>query len=55
MTSLISTSLDWMGVNEILSSTLGELFLPIAEKVLDIVLFFSSIVDRMGVINLNYL
>lgn len=37
-TGLIKTSLEWMGVTELLSTTLGILFLPLAEWFLEIVL-----------------
>lgn len=43
MTNLISTSLDWMGVTEEISATLGDFFLPVAEKILDVVIFLSDI------------
>jgi len=44
---LIKTSLDWMGVMEILSQTLGILFLPIAEVLLGWVLKFLNFVLQL--------
>ncbi len=41
---LLKTSLEWMGVTEILSQTLGILFLPIAEVVLEWALKFLDFV-----------
>ena len=35
---LMKTSLDWMGITELMSVTLGVLFLPMAELLLDILL-----------------
>lgn len=35
---LIKTSLEWVGVNELLTTTLGVVFLPIAEELLNILL-----------------
>lgn len=42
MTGLMKTSLDWVGVFELLQVTLGVLFLPIALEVLDWVIKFSD-------------
>lgn len=39
-TGLLKTSLEWMGVTELLSETLGILFLPVAELILDWALLF---------------
>jgi hypothetical protein len=39
---LIRTSLEWMGVNEILTNALGLLFLPIAEFLLDYAIKFLN-------------
>lgn len=41
---LIKTSLEWTGVTEILSTALGVLFLPIAEKILQWALIFLNFV-----------
>ena len=47
MNGLIKTSLEWVGVNEIMSDTLGLLFLPIAEKVLGWALQFLDWVSAL--------
>ena len=44
---LIKTSLEWMGVTEIFSQTLGILFLPIAEVVLEWALKFLNFVLKL--------
>lgn len=35
---LIKTSLEWVGINELMTTTLGILFLPVAEQLLEILL-----------------
>ena len=45
--SLTRTSLEWMGTTEILSSALGLLFLPIAEKLTDWALIFLDWVGQL--------
>lgn len=44
---LIKTSLDWMGVTEIFTTTLGILFLPVAELLLDWALMFLEWVGNL--------
>jgi|GEM_PF-4986107 len=44
---LIKKSIEWMGVSDVLSSALGMLFLPIAEKLLDWALKFLDWVDQL--------
>lgn len=43
-TGLMKTSMEWMGITEILSMALGVLFLPIAELVLEWALKFLNVV-----------
>jgi len=45
---LLKTSKEWTGVNEILSTALGVLFLPIAEKLLEWALKFLNWVDQLS-------
>ena len=46
-TSLTRTSLEWMGTVEIMSSALGILFLPVAEKLTNWALIFLDWVGRL--------
>ena len=45
---LMKTSMDWMGVTEVLSATLGVLFMPVAEKLLNWVMSFMDWVDKLS-------
>ncbi len=45
--SLIKTSLEWMGVTEIMTFALGILFLPIAETLLNWALIFLNAVNNL--------
>jgi len=45
--SLFKTSLDWMGVTELMTQTLGILFLPVAELALKWALWFLDIVMNL--------
>ncbi len=45
---LLKTSMDWLGINEILTMTLGILFLPIAELILTWALFFLEAVSGLS-------
>jgi len=47
-TGLFKTSLDWLGVTTIWSTTMGILFLPIAEKILDWALWFLEYIGNMS-------
>lgn len=44
---LMRTSLEWVGINEILSAALGILFLPIALLILDWAIAFLEFVSRL--------
>ena len=44
---LMRTSMQWMGVMDVLSATLGMLFMPVAEKLLDWVLRFMDWVNQL--------
>ena len=44
---LIKTSMEWMGVMEVLSTALGILFLPIAETLLNWALWFLDVVGKL--------
>ena len=46
-TGLMKTSMEWVGVTEILSEALGILFLPIALKLLDWALVFLEFVQKI--------
>lgn len=46
--SLIRTSKEWMGVTEVLTTTLGILFLPLAETLLNWALKFMEIVGGLS-------
>lgn len=46
-TGLIKTSLDWVGVTEIMTAALGILFLPVAELILNWALFFLDVVTNL--------
>jgi hypothetical protein len=46
-TGLVKTSMEWMGVTELLSMTLGILFLPLAEGFLEIVIWLSDEVSNL--------
>ena len=47
-TGLLKQSLEWTGVNKVLSTTLGILFLPIALKILDWALWFLDVVSNLS-------
>lgn len=45
---LTRTSMEWMGVTDVMSAALGLLFLPVAEKVLDWALLFLDWVGNLS-------
>jgi len=48
MTGLLRTSLEWVGINEILATTLGLLFLPVALELLPWALKFMDYVSNLS-------
>ena len=46
-TGLLKTSTQWMGVNKVMTSALGLLFLPVAERILDWALKFLDWVGQL--------
>ncbi|KKM80829.1 hypothetical protein LCGC14_1336050, partial [marine sediment metagenome] len=47
-TGLIKTSLEWVGVQEVMSSALGVLFLPVALQILDWAILFFQWVSELS-------